>query len=86
MVVDTLLFFLMFDLSSLATVCRLVMSNNHTSPILPMPAAMAGLPSGFDIARGVLAEVGRKMEAGGEFCDTTLLEQIALLPKICNDA
>ena len=63
---------LMFDLSSLATVCRLVMSNQHTSPILPMPAAMAGLPSGFDIARGVLAEVGRKMEAGGEFCDTVL--------------
>ena len=37
-----------------------------------MPAAMAGLPSGFDIARGVLAGIGRQMEAGGEFYDTVM--------------
>ena len=48
------------------------MSNNDNAAILPMPTAMAALPSGFPITTEVLAEIARKMEPGGAFCDTVM--------------
>ena len=48
------------------------MSNNQSASILPMPAAMAALPSGFPVTTEVLAGLARKMEPEGAFCDTVM--------------